>query len=257
MTGVSAGDCTVTVTLRKPGYNDEEHSYAAISVSAGTISVVGNNDAAKWGGSYSAVVVGAATSAPTINTVTPSGAGKSYTTNDSTKCTVDSNGAVTGVATGTNNCQVTVTLRAIGYTDISYTYPNISVGAGTQRDVTAAEVNNTNWPNPYGSGASLTADGSDSLSAPTGGNSGLTGRGGATLEYQKKSSSGNACTVAQDGTITAGTASGTCTVQVHFRSSANYGDSPTLSDLVSITVSSAPIQGASWSGYSEQYNSVR
>ena len=413
-------NCVVQVRYASnANYNPSGWVEDTIAISSGTIQVAGNDAAEKWGGSYAAVVVGAATSAPTINTITPNTAAKSYTTNDTTKCTVDSNGAVTGVATGTNNCQVTVTLTATGYTNLSYTYPNISVGVGTQsgytwtqpvnttlafniaydvkaltglpggatasyhvvtgdtntagctlngrrlsrsnngsckvfvrvtrpgydnwdsshRRVTISPItlpsnvnwnnftnrngrvrdnltvpypSNTNaaevtlsesgagcslsgqtlsftttadcpvravvrrngyndktldqtvtvakgaqidfldgrinrWTDPYGSDASLIADGSDNLPAPTGGESSAASpRGNARLEYQKRPSSTSDCTVARNGAVTAGTTAGSCIIQIRFRETANYEASPNWKNLVTITVEPATITGVSW-----------
>ena len=87
---------------------------ATIGITAGTIQV------SDWG-SYTGVVVGAATNAPAI-TGTPATVSAAYAEGSgSTGCTVTAAGAVTGSATGTGNCKVTVTLSATGYNELDHT----------------------------------------------------------------------------------------------------------------------------------------
>ena len=102
---------------------------ATIGITAGTIVV------SDWG-SYTGVVVGAATNAPTI-TGTPATTAAYAEGQGSTGCTVTAVGAVTGSATGTGNCKVTVTLSATGYDNLEHTYA-VNVGAGSFTSVTWA-----------------------------------------------------------------------------------------------------------------------
>ena len=104
-------DCAVQARFAG-NTNYAASSYATIDtvrIVKGTIAVAGSNDAAKWG-TYGSVAVGAATSAPNTGAITPnSGVSKAYASGDDTKCTVvESTGAVTGVATGTDNCAITL-----------------------------------------------------------------------------------------------------------------------------------------------------
>ena len=96
---------------------------ATIGITNGTIVV------SDWG-SYTGVVVGAATNAPAI-TGTPATVSAAYAEGQgSSGCSVTAVGAVTGSAAGTGNCKVTVTLSATGYNNLSHTY-TINVGAGS------------------------------------------------------------------------------------------------------------------------------
>ena len=82
--------------------------------------------------SYGAVKVGGgAVAAPSLSAVSTSGTNPSYTlAENSSGCTVDGDGAVTGTADGTDNCKIVMTLTKTGYNNYEYTY-TISIGKGT------------------------------------------------------------------------------------------------------------------------------
>ena len=210
-----------------------------------TISVINGTITASWS-SYGTVKVAAETSAPGVTSV-PVGAARAWSLDSgSAGCTLGSNGAVTGDAVGTDNCKVKLILSENGYDNLEHVY-TFSIAKGDQQDVSAVQI--SGWSNPYGTSLELRTDGSHSLPAPTGGNSGITGLGGATLEYQKKPSSVSDCTVAQDGTVTAGTSEGSCIVQVRFRESTQYNASPNWQDLETITIAAQEwTTTPAWSG---------
>ena len=81
---------------------------------------------------YGAVKVGGgAVARPRLGAVGTSGTSPTYTlAENSSGCTVLDNGTVTGVASGTNNCKILMTLTKPGYNNYEYTY-TISIGKGT------------------------------------------------------------------------------------------------------------------------------
>ena len=203
---------------------------ATVSVVAGTISVT------SWG-SYEAVVVGAETEAPSIGTTTPSGVTKAYAlATDSSGCTLNTtSGAVTGTASGTDNCKITLTLTANNYDDLTHTY-SISVGLGEQEGIS--------WVP-----GSLSSDKDDdlTLNAISGAHS------SATLAYAVTSAGTTGCAFkAADGndatavrTLTF-TAAGTCKVRATVTRS-EYN--PWNSAEFSVTVTERPPVGIVWTGY--------
>ena len=234
VTGLDDGTCQVKLILSKDGYADLPHTYN-ITVQAGTMAIDGADSAAKWG-AYGDVRVGEeATAAPTIGTVTPSGADKTYDVGTgSAGCTVDGDGAVTGTAHGTDNCKIKLTLSETGYDNLEHTY-TMSVLKGIQ---------NITW-NP-GATSVRAADGELVLDGVTGADGSatvsyrVTGNGGASVNCRWKGSSGaNARTLLFDG-------AGTCTVEAG-STLAQYGD--WTSDPVTVTINTNPTVQITWSGY--------
>ena len=126
------GNCVINI--KYPGNANFVESGTitdTVVINNGDITVNGDDDATRWG-AYGSISVGAETSAPSINTTSPVTVNKAYTSSDDTKCTVvEGTGAVTGVVTGTDNCEITLTLSKTGYDDLSYAY-TMSVSSGSQ-----------------------------------------------------------------------------------------------------------------------------
>ena len=128
VTPLDDGNCRIRLTLSATHYSGLEYIYD-FTVAPGTIGVAGSNDAAKWG-SYAAVTVGGGeVDAPATGTLDPSDVTKTYSSLTSGVCSVDSDGAVTGVTNGA--CEIKLVLAKENYTDIEYTY-SFTVGLGTQ-----------------------------------------------------------------------------------------------------------------------------
>ena len=127
VTGLDDAECQIKLVLSSDNYFDLSHTYT-FTVGKGTIAVAGADDAAKWG-SYETVQVGAAsaTAAPAVGTLTPSDTTKSYTSDTPAVCSVDAQGAVTGIDDA--SCEITLTLSRNNYNDRTYTY-TFTVEAG-------------------------------------------------------------------------------------------------------------------------------
>ena len=205
--------CVLRVTATKANYIDFAKSFS-VTAGLGSITVAG------WG-TYPAVKVGAATNAPAIGATTPTGVTKTYAAgSDSPGCTVTSAGAVTGIAAGTNNCSVVLTVSKEHYEDADHTY-TLSVGKGDQ----AAPAG---WSNPYGASPTL-AVGSDPLALVQGAAPTNTGYGNLTFRVQPLGSDINHCGVnsgtgAVNPKVVGGTSS--CRIQARFAGDANYNPSP-------------------------------
>ena len=236
--------CVLSVTATKDNYIDFTTKFS-VTAGLGSITVAG------WG-TYPAVKVGAATNAPAIGTTTPTGVTKAYSAgSDSPGCTVTSAGAVTGVAAGTNNCSVVLTVSKEHYEDAEHTY-TLSVGKGDQ-------VAPTGWSNPYGASPTL-AVGSDPLALVQGAAPTNTGYG--NLEYRIRPSGGdsshcrvNSGTGAVNPKVVGGTSS--CRIQARFAGDANYNPSPWGSvATVSIIRGTIQIAGsdtaAKWGAYNHR-----
>ena len=110
------GTCVVQLLVSRSGYENWNSSDVSITVAKGTITV---ND---WG-SYEDVLNASTTEPPELSDVVPSHVSKSYTSSDTTECTVEQyTGIVRGVSTGNNNCSIVLTLSGTGYNDRTQTY---------------------------------------------------------------------------------------------------------------------------------------
>ena len=227
------GTCEVQVRVRLTNYADWTSD--PITVTVNPINITGIN----WG-TYGSLKVGGNANAPSVtSTPTINAAGKTYTQDGLTTpgCTTNASGRLTGVAySATTNCRVKLTLSKNGYNDESHTY-ELAVAKGDQPDV-------VRWANPYGSGITTVATGG-SLSAPT--NASPSNRESAGVKYQRKSGT-SACTVASDGEITAGTTAGTCVIEVKYKGTTNYNESPNWVELITITVEVATDPDMSFNG---------
>ena len=202
--------CVLSVTATKDNYIDFTTKFS-VTAGLGSITVAG------WG-TYPAVKVGAATNAPAIGATTPTGVTKSYAAGSvSPGCTVTSAGAVTGVAAGTNNCSVVLTVSKEHYEDAEHTY-TLSVGKGDQ----AAPAG---WSNPYGASPTL-AVGSYPLALVQGAAPTNTGYG--NLEYRLNNNDNSNCGVnSGTGAVNPKAVGGTssCRIQARFSGDANYNPS--------------------------------
>ena len=235
VTGVDDATCRIKLVLSKDHYNNLSYTYT-LTVQAGTITIAGNDNAAKWG-AYTGVKVGAATNAPAMGTITPTGAAKTYASRTAAVCSVDAQGAVTGVTTGT--CEIRLTLSATGYNDLSHDY-SFTVGAGTQTGLA--------WSSQGSLSARNTED--PVLAAVTGAHS------SATITYAVDSAGNTGCTLGS-GSAEAKrtldfTGAGTCTVSVTV-SRDNYAD---WSRTVTVTVTTITPVAISWTGYGSGSNSI-
>ena len=128
LTFTGTGDCKVRAQITRDGYFNLDMD-RIIVVSAGTLTV------SNWG-TYSTVTVGtSATAAPAVTSV-PTGLDKVYTLGTgSIGCGVDRDtGAVTGTASGTDNCKIKLVVSKNGYSDKENVY-SISVQQGTLTSV--------------------------------------------------------------------------------------------------------------------------
>ena len=117
------GICIVQVVVSRSGYQDWNSPEISITVGQGSITV------ADWG-NYEGVLNGSTVLAPELTNLVPSQAGKSYTTNTVTECSVDpTSGTVRGLSIGSDNCHITLTLSHIGYNDETHIY-TLSVWSG-------------------------------------------------------------------------------------------------------------------------------
>ena len=211
------------------------HTYT-LTVQAGTIAITGSDTAAKWG-AYTGVKVGAATNAPAMGTITPTGAAKAYASRTAAVCSVDAQGAVTGTTTGT--CEIRLTLSATGHNDLSHDY-SFTVGAGTQTGLA--------WSSQGSLSARNTED--PVLAAVTGAHT------SATITYAVDSAGNTGCTLGS-GSAEAKrtldfTGAGTCTVSVTV-SRTHYAD---WSRTVTVTVTTITPVAISWTGYGSGSNSI-
>ena len=119
--------CRIKLILSKEHYNDLPHTYT-LTVQAGTITIAGSDNAAKWGAYHGESKWGPRPPPRPWEPVTPSsGVTKTYASRTAAVCSVDAQGAVTGVTTGT--CEIRLTLSATGYNDLTHDY-SFTVGAG-------------------------------------------------------------------------------------------------------------------------------
>ena len=236
VTGVDDANCRIKLVLSKEHYNNLSYTYT-LTVQAGTINIAGSDAAAKWG-AYTGVKVGAATNAPAMGTVTPSsGVTKTYASRTAAVCSVDAQGAVTGVTTGT--CEIRLTLSATGYNNLTHDY-SFTVGAGTQTGLA--------WSSQGSLSARNTED--PVLAAVTGAHS------SATITYAVTGQGASGCTLGS-GSAEAKrtldfTGAGTCTVSVTV-SRDNYAD---WSRTVTVTVTTITPVAISWTGYGSGSNSI-
>ena len=236
VTGVDDATCRIKLVLSKEHYNDLPHTYT-LTVQAGTIAITGSDNAAKWG-AYTGVKVGAATNAPAMGTLTPSsGVTKTYASRTAAVCSVDAQGAVTGVTTGT--CEIRLTLSATGYNDLSHDY-SFTVGAGTQTGLA--------WSSQGSLSARNTED--PVLAAVTGTHS------SATITYAVDSAGATGCTLGS-GSAEAKrtldfTGAGTCTVSVTV-SRTHYED---WVRTVTVTVTTITPVAITWTGYGSGSNTA-
>ena len=236
----STKKCILIGTASKAGYNNETSGDIAINLSAGTIVVAGADTATQRGGSYATVKVGAPTAAPALGSITkPSGGTgitKTYTTTTGSACgVVSGSGAVTGKV-ATDTCTITLTLTADGYSDKSYTYPDITVAKGEQV---------LTWATPYSVSTMTVANTVSKADTPT---NSVT-NGGGDLDYSTNNSA--YCTVNNSGTVTAkaGGLGRDCVVKAKYLMNSNYNESNTIRHTMRINAASWGTWG--WDGYSD------
>ena len=129
VTGVSVGDCTITVTLRKPGYSDEAHSYNAIAVGAGSLDSI-----VSWSPQASGTVGTSLALTAVSGTAGSDTIVYSVTDADTTGCAFGSGNATakrTLSFTNTGTCKVKATVAREHYTTWDSGEKSITVGAGT------------------------------------------------------------------------------------------------------------------------------
>ena len=164
------------------------------------------------------------------------------TTNNS--CSLASGTSPALTINGVGTCVVKVTATdANGGDDADYADGSakvtLTIGKGDQMDITG-------WTNPYGSGTpALAPDGSSTLSisgSPTPAANGA----GISVEYQDGGSDAGACSVATDGTVTAGSTAGTCIIEARYKDSTNYGASSGWYEILNIEVGAPTLTGIAW-----------
>ena len=200
----STQTCTIVGTATRTGYAAKTGEIS-VNLEAGTIQV------GSWA-DYGTLLVGSrvARPAPNLTGVVPAVVNKAWTQTGLTSpgCTLDtSNGEVTGILAGTDNCKVKLTLSATGYNDKSNTY-SFNVGVGNQQTPTGFGTN------PYGSAAPQVAPGAVLNFVGSKPANPDTDPAGGTLVFTV---SAGDCTIdATNGHITGGTAGTSCTVKAHY-----------------------------------------
>ena len=186
VTPLDDADCEIRLTLSAPKYDDLSYTYD-FTIAGGTITVAGATDAAKWG-SYGTVTVGEdAVDAPATGTLDPSDVTTTYSSLTGTVCSVDSDGAVTGL--DDDACEIKLVLAKENYSDLEYTY-SFNVATGTIR------VAGANAAAKWGSYGTVTVGGG-AVDAPQ---TGTITPSDATLTYT--STDLNVCTVDNAGAVT-------------------------------------------------------
>ena len=172
VTGIAVGTCVVTLTVSKSGYDDFEATNDA-EVVTGTMGAITWPGDAYASGDLTVPGTRALSNAPTV--ASPAGATVSYSSTDSSVCTVDpANGTVTAVDDG--SCVVTATFGKTGYVDKTADHGGITVVDGTPdapvapSATSALGVNTISWTAPAANGDAITAYAVESDKADLGGN---------------------------------------------------------------------------------------
>ena len=119
--------CEVVATASVAGYTPKAAPTVTLTVGAGQVPI------SNWR-TYPTVVVGQRVNAPTLNGLSAFTQGFSTSSSD---CTLDtSNGRVTGVNAGTDNCSIVRTFSRTHYDTASHTY-TFSIGKATMGTLTA------------------------------------------------------------------------------------------------------------------------
>ena len=236
----STKTCTIVGTATRANYAAVTGEIS-INLGAGTITV------GSWA-DYGTLLVGSRVKrpAPNLTGVSPAVVSRAWSQTglDSPGCTLNtSNGEVTGILTGTNNCKVKLTLSATGYNDRSNTY-SFNVELGNQQTPSGF------GSNPYGSASPQVRAGETLNFVGTAPANPDTNPAGGALVFEV--TAGNCTIDAANGHVTGGTAGTTCTVKAKYAAVTNKFRESSAATVATITVASITSESLtiSWSGYS-------
>ena len=204
------GTCKIRVKVTKTYYNDWTSAWVTI-----TVNPVAFPTAITWSNlSVSNKKVGESMALPRPTEAIVGDRVTFFESPNSNHCRVS--GTRVHFERANGNCTFTAQIDRKGYDLGTSNIKMITVIRGDQVDITG-------WTNPYGSAPSLAADSFSTLSitgSPT-----PTSNGTAAVEYRDSDSDTGACSVATNGTVTAGSTAGTCNIDARYKVSTNYGAS--------------------------------
>ena len=243
------GTCTVKAVPSATGYNTHAGISRNVVISLGNQPAPGAWGANPWGGATSIKVgqrIALGTTAP--NNVKSDGGSLEYITSGGGCFAGISDGSVRGSAVSAS-CTVKGRFGSVANKWNPSGYSNVGSVAVVRGD----QVNITGWTNPYGASPSLSSDGTSTLTIRN--NPTPSSRGSAGIAYRLKSTTtSGACTLdATDGTVTAGSTTGTCAIEAQYKQSTNYLPSTNWYTILNIQVTSniqSDTLNVAWTNYS-------